>query len=259
MLGKNLIVTVVAAVAVFAFAVGGYKCGASSRDAQVSALAVQVAQNEKTVEIKDGLYATKIVELNGLQKLLDSKEPEIAALQKQLNDSKAQLLTTQQLVVTWKKAYEGAVNAHQTDGGKSPIDSTIERKRVDFDQSFGPIGVNGFTLTDPAEGFVSIKQLRPLKLTVAVAKNKDGTWQSYVTSSEPTMQVSVALSGVDTGVVSPEWQQRLWLNAGVDVLGDKRATLGLSYNFDRMSVGVSCSAGSLTSGCGITAGFRLFK
>lgn len=235
----------------------GYGCGARSRDAQVAELSTQLASNEHTIEIKDGLYATKIVEMGSLTSLLDTKRAEVAALKKQLDDSKAQLLTTQQLVVQWKKAYEGAVNAQQTDVPGS--DPTVTRKKVTFDKDFGPIAVNGYTLTDPPEGFVSVRQTRPLKLTVSVAKNKDGTWSSYVTSSEPDMAVNVALGAVDPGVMDLGWRQRIWLDAGIGFLGDKGVSLGLSYHFDRVSIGAQCGVWANVQTCGASVGFRLFK
>jgi hypothetical protein len=237
----------------------GYGCGAKSRNNEISVLATQVAQNEKTIEIKNGLYATAIVQMDGLTKLLDTKQAEVAELKKQIDDSQTQLLTTQQLVIVWKKAYESALNVHQTPAGPSPDDPKIVRKRVDFEKDFGPIAVNGFTLTDPPYGFISIKQMRPLKLTVAVARNKNGTWNSFVTSSEPTMSVDVVLAGVDTGVLAQTWKQKIWLDIGTDFIGEKRISAGLSYHFDRISLGAQCSVMSNGNGCGLTLGFRLFK
>lgn len=237
----------------------GYGCGSHSRDSEVSSLSTKIAENEKTVEIKDGLYATTIVQMHSIDKLLDTGRSEVAALKKQLEDSKTKLLTTQQLAVTWKKAYEGAVNAHQTPVGPSQTDPKITRQRVDFSKDLGPIGVTGYTMTDPPEGFVSIKQLRPLKLTVSVAKNTDGIWQSYVTSSEPGMAVNVVLGAVDPGILDPSWYQMIWVDLGVDFIGGHGASVGLSYRGDRWSLGANCSALDTGNTCGLTVGFRPFK
>jgi len=38
-----------------------------------------------------------------------------------------------------------------------------------------------------------------------------------------------------------------------------RVGLGLSYHFDRVSVGASCSAWDGGHGCGVVLGYRLFK
>ena len=233
----------------------GYSLGSRSRANEIAELTLKIAQREKTVEVQKGLYATTIVQLNGLTKLLDSSRDEVKLLKKQLDDAQAQLLTTQQLVIKWKKAYEGELAANQS--SDPPTDpASPERKRVTFSGLLGPIQVNGYTITDPPEAHVKIQQTKPVILTVSVAKNKDGTWTSYATSSDDNIDVQVSLAGVDTGILSTTWKQRLWVNAGIDVLGDKSASLGLSYHWDRVSFGVRCST---SFGCGADLGFRIFK
>ena len=234
------------------FALLGYNCGTRKAQDQVATLTTQLAESEKTIELKDGLYSTTIVEMNNLKDLLQGSDAEIAALKKQLSDSQAQLLTTQQVAIKWKNAYEAELTANQSQGSDG-------RTRVDFQGDLGPIHAQGFTLTDPAEAHLKLDQLRPLVLTVSVAKNKDGKWQSYVTSSEPNMQAVVNLAGVDPGVTSPSWRPRIWVDLGADFIGDHAARAGLSYHFDRWSLGASCSIWAQGEGCGATVGFRLFK
>lgn len=237
-----------------------YGCGSHSRDDQVADLSSRLVQNEHTVEIKDGLYATQLVEMRDLKGLLDTSRSETKALADQLKDSKAELLTSQELVVKWKGAFEGVANAHQTDSGPSSTVPGVIRKRVDFERDFGPISVTGHTLTDPAEGEVSVRQTRSLLLTVSVARDRSGKWSSLVTSSEPMMEVGVKLGGVDLGVLpSPSWFQRIWLDLGTSELGDPSVSIGLSYRGDRFSLGASCFTASGAHGCGLTGGVRIAK
>lgn len=237
-----------------------YGCGSRSRDDQVADLSSRLAQNEHTVQVKDDLYATQLVEMGNLKGLLDTSRSEIRALADQLKDSKSELLTSQELAVRWKKAFEGIAVAHQTDSGPSPTAPGVVRKRVDFERDFGPISVTGHTLTDPAEGEVSVRQTRPLLLTVSVARDGSGRWSSLVTSSEPSMEVGVKLGGVDLGVLpSQSWYQRLWLDLGTAELGDPAVSAGLSYRGDRFSVGASCFVVSGAHGCGLTGGIRIGK
>ena len=237
-----------------------YGCGSSSRDRQVEELASRLAQSEKTIEIENGLYATQLVEMRNLRSLIDSTKEECRSLIDQLAASKAELLTTHQVAVKWKSAYEGAVKAHQSDSGPSPTDPTVVRKRVEFERDFGPIAVSGYTLTDPPEGKVSVRQTRPLILTVNVARDRNGKWSSLVTSSEPTMDVGVTLGAVDPGAIpSPSWYQRIWVDLGASVFMDHWVSAGVSYRGDRFSMGVSCFGSESTSGCGLTGGIRLFK
>ncbi len=237
-----------------------YGCGSRSRDDQVADLATRLAQNEQTVEIKEGLYATKLVEMKDLRTLVDQDRSEMKALREQLSESRSELLSTQEVAVRWKRAFEGSVTARQTDAGPSPSDPAIVRKRVEFDRDFGPISVSGHTLTDPPEGVVSIRQTRPLLLTVNIARDKAGRWSSLVTSSEPTMEAQVKLGALDLSVLpSPSWYQRIWVDIGGTLVWDPSVSLGLSYRGNRFSLGASCFASSDAHGCGLTGGARLFK
>jgi len=237
-----------------------YGCGSSSRDDEVADLSTRLAQSQHTVEISEGLYGTQLTEMSGLKSLLDSQRAEVRSLIEQLDRSKSELLTTQELAVKWRKAFEGALDTHQTDSGPSPTNPGVVRKRVDFSRDFGPIAVSGHTLTDPPEGEVSVRQTRPLLLTVNVARGRDGKWSSLVTSSEPTMEVGVKLGGVDLGAIPRDhWYQKLWIDLGVAALGDVAGSIGLSYRGDRFSVGASCFGSDASRGCGLTGGVRLFK
>lgn len=256
------VIFVVAGVALFMM---GRDCGSKSRDKEVQGLSSQLTSAESTVKLKDGLYSTALVQMAGLNGLLDTSRTEVAALKKQLSDSQAQLLTSQQLTITWKNAYQGALAAHQSNGTTVPTNATTSgtvpalRTRVDFDGTLGPFEVRGYTLTNPAEAYTNLSQIYPLILTVAVAKNKDGTWSSYVTSSDKDVDVKVKLGGVDPGVAAPGWKQRIYLDAGVYPLGGKGGSLGVSYHFDRWSLGVACQDVGGIGSCGATAGFQIFR
>ena len=249
--GKSIFTVLTVCLLAGAF-VMGRGCGAKSAQSQISSLSAQLAESEKTVQLKDGLYATELAQVTSLQSLLDGSDAQVKALKDELAKTQAQLLDTQQIALQWKNAYEGQLAANQSTQG--------QRTRVDFSGKLGPIAAQGYTLTDPAEAHLSLRQIDPLLLTVSVARQKDGKWTSYVTTSDPNIDVKVKLGGVDPGAVSPSWQQRIWLDAGIDFLGGRSASLGASYHFDRWSLGFRCSIWEPTDfGCGLTAGFRIFN
>lgn len=225
----------------------------------VAGLATKLATSEKTLEISQGLFAIKVHEVEGLASALEyikSKSgKEISALQEQLRKAQQEILSLNSLVVKWRSAYEGLLEA--TQGEETGPDGQV-RHRVDFRRDFGYIGVSGYTLTDPPEGYVKVEQLRPLKLTLAMTKNRNGTWSSLVTSSEDNVAVDIDVSALDLSVISPRWYQRLWGEVGGDFLGAKDVSLGVRYVSDRWSLGASCRVGD-AKGCGLTAGFRIFK
>lgn len=241
-------------IAVLVF--GGYRCGSNSRSEEVTDLLAKASESEKTIEVKGGLYATTLVQLDGVKRLLESKDASIATLRRQLDDTGAQVLTTEKLVVRWKQAYGSTVEATQT---SVPITDSPPRKRVDFKHDFGPFLVIGHTLTDPGEGFVSVTQGRPLSLTLAIARNGDGVWMSYVTSSEPGMAVDVTLGAVDPGIFRVPWHRRIWLTGSVIALPTAGASLGIEYRGDRFSLGPNCQGWRDGWGCGLSLGMRIFN
>ncbi len=259
---KNRWTLIVKCLAVFAVVatIGyvGYSCGARSRDEKIADLTTKLASSEQTVEIERGIVAKKSAELRDLADLLAKTGEENERLAALVKQGKMQILTLNQLVVKWKKAYEATVEASQTEEPPVVPDGT-PRKKVTFSGRVGPITVEGHTLTDPPQAFLKWSQIDPLRLTLVVTKNKDGTFSSIVSSSDEDIATEVTVSAVDVSVVAPNWKQRIWVNAGVDFLGDRRVFGGVSYNFDRMSLGVECSAWTGASGCGLSMGFRPFK
>lgn len=225
---------------------------------EIAKISLQLQKTTETLEISQGLYTKIVAEYGDLMQVLEGNSSEIVGLKKQLKDSQAQLLTANQLTLKWKKAYEALLDATQTDD--PPDDGGIVRKRVDFSGKLGPIMATGHTMTDPPEAFLKLEQVDPLKLTVAVAQNKDKTWSTFVTSSDPNIDVKVDLAGVNPLVISQKWYQRIWLDLGAAALGDPAGYVGLSWRGDRLSVGGMCYAsGGSMNGCGATLGVRLFK
>lgn len=229
-------------------------------------LAQKLASSEKTVEVQKDLYAKTVIQVTNLVSALHDEDGQLSALKKQLNETGDRLATADQLVIKWKKAYEGAVKATQTEQPGVDPDGTgpeppIVRKRVDFSEDWRYIGVHGYTLTDPPEGYVVVEQLRPLKLAVGLARGKDGQWRAYVKSSEEGVAVDINLAAVDEGVLLPKktWRDRLWVDGVVGFLGTPSAGVDVSYRFDKISLGVGCNVQDSTESCGISLGFRPFK
>lgn len=229
-----------------------------AQKARIADLSMRLASADKTIEVKENLYARSIREIKDLTTIINGQDGEISKLREQLSETGDRLLTAERLVIRWRKAYEGLLEATQTD---EPGEDGVVRKRVDFKKDFGYIGVSGHTLTDPPEGYIVVTQLRPLRLVVGVAKGTDGQWRGYVESSEDDVVVEIDLAGIDVEVAQPKvtWRDRLWVDGYAGALGDKIVGLGASYRFDRYSVGVSCQTGEEASSCGLTLGFRPFR
>lgn len=238
----------------------GRGCGQRQSEKDLAEANQRLASAEQTIKLKDGLFAEKLNEMRDLQTILEGQTTDLKNLREQLQKSREQLLTVQQIAVQWKKKYEDYVAAHQSE--EPGPDGTV-RKRVDFAGDLGPFHAEGHTLTDPPEAFLSILQTRALHLAIAVAQGKDGKWNTYVSSDDPDVDVDIQLAGVDPYVLSPSWKERLRIDIQALPFGEGAIGYGVSYDFQRWSLGLGCSSsfGSNSAGtsCGLTFGFRPFK
>lgn len=218
----------------------------ASSDAEMARLRNEVASKDVTIEVQNGVYSKLAIESENIKKMLDARDKQVSDLMVQISKNKEELLSANQLVVKWKKAFEGKAKASQVIVAQEPEDGTIkfavDRYKVAFEADFGMIGVNGYTLTNPAEAWVSVKQLRPLKITLAVSQDKNKQWHSYATTSEENTAVDISLASVNPYVLEPKWYEKLQLdltlaggntNSGFGVL----AGAGVSYKIKQFNVG----------------------
>lgn len=187
--------------------------GKWSNDKEMARLRNEVALRDKTIEVQKGVYTKLSLETADLRKLLDSKDEQVKGLLEQVKKNKEDLLAANQVAIKWKKAYEGAVAANQTEVPVDPGNPTgPTRKKVTFQKDWGMIGVSGYTLTDPAEAFVKVEQLRALMLTLAISQDPTGAWHSYVTSNDENTAVDIKLAAVNPHILEPKWYEKLQLN-----------------------------------------------
>lgn len=205
-------------------------------EAQLAELRNAVAMKDKTIEVQKDVYSKLTIETDNLKATLDTKDQEVKSLLKQLQKTGQDLLDVNQLVIQWKKAYEGLADSTQTNVPPSAPGSP-QRKRVDFKKDFGAIAVSGYTLTDPAESWLKVEQLKPLKLTVAVSQDKSGAWHSYVTTDDDNTTVDIAVTAVNPYLLEPKWYESIQLNSFLAAGPGLLAGVGASYRFGRFDVG----------------------
>lgn len=236
----------------------GKGCGERRSAADLAAANQKLATAEETIKIKDGLFAEKLNEIKGLKTILNSKELDITNLREQLAKTKEELLTIQRVAIKWRDLYNELV-ANQTE---EPGEGETVRKRVDFQGELGPFQATGHTLTDPPEAFLNLHQLRPLHLSIAVAQGKDGKWNTYVSTDDPDVEVDVALAGVDPLILRPSWKERIRVDLQALPLGTPAVGYGVSYEFDRWSLGIGCVSSfgdNVGTGCGVNLGLKPFR
>jgi len=221
---------------------------------EISKLHNEIALNTKTIEIHRNAFEKKAAELENLDALLKTFQDEkltdqetIAKLRKNLADRNSELLAVKRVAAKWKKAYEASVDAKVTvDEGKDPDSKEDDRIKVAFEKDFGYIGVSGYTLTNPGFAHVKIEQNRPLMLTMAISQELDGSWSSFVTSSEDNVDLDIKIAAVNPKIVKPKWYEKISVDAGMDVS---------SYGVFPYT-GLSYPAGPVTVSAGVWSNFN---
>lgn len=204
----------------------------------------QLALKDKTIEVSNGVFVKLTTDNENLKLLLDDKTKDIHSLVEQLEQQKQTIVSLTQAVVKWRRAYEGAVNANQTDDpGNPPVPEDCMqlcnklRTRVDYEKDFGYIKVSGHTLTNPGEGYVKVEQMRPLVLTLALTQGEDGQWKTFVVSSEDNLMVDLKIASVNTKHFEPKWYEKFGIvgTAAAGVNGFY-SSIGLSYDIGKFTV-----------------------
>jgi len=223
-----------------------------------------ISIQEDTIEIKEGIFQKKVVELGDVSTVLDTTRKEIADLKATIESQKKTIVHYTQLSVTWRKKYEGMAEAYQeifegqtTEPGTTP---GIERLKVTFKKEFGPFRVDGYTITSPPEAFVAVTQSRPLILGVALTQDKDGDWSTVVSSSEDGFEVDVNVSAVDRKLELITWRDKISTDLDVGFLGKPSLGVGVKYG-DKLAVGPKCSAyldDEVSWSCGVGISWRPF-
>ena len=214
-----------------------------------------VALQTQTSEIVRGLYEKATLETKNLEDLLDGRDTQIAALKKELDKKDQDLIAETNMAIKWKSDYQALVAATQTTvPGATPADPS--RTKVEFNKDFGPILVQGYTLTAPPEAFVLLHQQRPLKLTLAISQDENKLWHTYVTSSEENMVADISLSGVNPWLGNIHWYERLSITGTVAANGTNNALAGVGAGLDIAQFTVS-AMGYLPTGVGLNPMYGL--
>lgn len=215
--------------------------GKWSTDKEMTRLRNEAASNAQTIEVQKGVFTKLTLESNDLRTLLDTKDEQIKGLVAQVKKSDETLLAANQLVVTWKRAYQGALAASQAHIDPLTPDQP-GRDKVSFLKDWGAIKVKGWTLTNPPEAWVEVAQGLPLKLTVAISQDEKRQWHTYATSSDPNLNVDIALTAVNPYVLEPKWYENFSLGltiaggAGPDCIG-ALGGIGINYKIGKFNIG----------------------
>lgn len=205
--------------------------------AQVTQLQNEIAKRDQTIEVQKGVYAKLAQDTQNLKGLLDTSQEEQRRLKEELDKSKGQITALTQVNIRLQK---------QIATGTGPViiippkpGESGPSYQVAFDKTFGLYRVWGSTIAPAGTYVLHLDQEQDLKLAVALARQKDGSWKSYVTSNDPNTKVDIGVTAIDETVFAIKWYERMKLHIDLGVGDGVFGGVGLSYQFGKFDIGPS--------------------
>lgn len=211
------------------------------RVAQITELKNQIAERDKTIELQKNVYQKLTLQTKDLTKLLDDKDVELVALREQLKKQGADLLTASTLIAKLKKDLESAGHVEPPLPDEGP---TVRTVKFNSGNDFDPFLVSGQTTVNcdnPSErdAKLLLQQKTPLKFSVVVSQDEDGTWRTTASSSSDKFDVDIALAAVNPYILEEKWYEKLSfvVETGVGTNPGLLAGVGADVEIGKFDVG----------------------
>lgn len=198
----------------------------------------QIVTDSVTLEIQKGLYEKSSLKANDLEKLLANKDNEINVLIQQAKEKDEKIASLIAINVTLSNQ-SGSIPSTQG----VITNNKNERKKVIFNGVVGSgiFSVNGYTLTDPPETWIDIRQNRPLRLAASITQDSDGKWKGRISSSEKDLTLDITDVAVNPKIASDKWYSNIDISVDSMLISSKDLYLYQSinayYNFKQFSIG----------------------
>ena len=205
---------------------------------QIRELQNQAAAKDATIEVQKQVFTKLTQQFEDMKLAIDTSTEEGKNLSSEIKKQKAEIVSVTNALVKLKtQVAEGKGGQTEVPGAK-PGD--IARKKVTFDKDFGYAAVSGFTLTDPPEYHLELGPgSKPLKLTTAVTQQPDGSWRTYITSSDANVVFDIGISAVNPLVFEPHWYEKIKVHLDLGVGSALIGGVGASYQVGQFDFGPS--------------------
>jgi HAMP domain-containing protein len=227
-----IIALMIALVALAGFATWKY----NDFQRQIRELQNKVAEKDVTIEVQKQVFSKLTQQFEDMKLAIDTSTEEGKNLANEIKKQKAEIVSVTNALVKLKTQVAQGTGGQTDVPGQKPGDPT--RKKVTFEKDFGYALVTGFTLTDPPEYHLELGQgSKPLKLATVVTQQKDGSWRSYVTSSDSNVSFDIGVSAVNPLVFEPSWYEKLKLHLDLGVGSALIGGIGASYQIGQFDFG----------------------
>jgi len=203
---------------------------------QIRELQNQVAARDVTIEVQHDVFTKLTQQFSDMKAAIDTSTEEGKNLANEIKKQKAEIVSVTNALIKLKTQIAEGQGSQIEVPGVKPGDPT--RKKVAFEKDFGYAAVSGFTITDPPEYHLELGQgSKPLKLTTAVTQQPDGSWRTYITSSDANVAFDIGVSAVNPLVFEPHWYEKVKVHLDLGVGSALVGGVGASYQVGQFDFG----------------------
>lgn len=172
-----------------------------------------------TVEISDGVYARQAEDIKNLNRRISEVLGENTRLEGLIGDRDARIVSLAQANATLSERISFSSDnpdssatvtviegCPDSDGQNETGDPTaVPNIRVDFDLERGGFEIVGFTTTNPTLAELSLTQVDPFIVDLALTEARDGTYQVFVSEQNDRLRLEIGEFAVSRRQTRERW------------------------------------------------------
>jgi Tfp pilus assembly protein PilN len=234
-----------------------------AKDKENAKLRDEIASRDVTIQLKDGTY-TK------LAREMDDLKATNAELQKVIDKQKQDVITAQQVAATWKKKYDDLATLvpvpfpYKPDDwkpmGPSACKDVAEESLAIKDYGLVKAGCRILTFDPQVQARTLLEPgSRPLKLNLAVTRDAQKQWRSYVKIEPPddqNLSVDIVSTAVNMEPLKLRWYENIGVHMDFGVGSGVLGGAGINYEFGQFRLGPSIWGVATTDKSGVFYGIN---
>lgn len=235
----NKITYAILAIAIIALAANSIKSCQEKRklESELMDYQNQVSELIGTVELENGVRMRLAQELEDLTDRYTEILGENERLSEVINENEERIRTISQLNAQLSERIQFAGEATTTvitrevcpdsnstttvqnentdnqDQSQPSVDLEIPNLRVDFSLEEQGFAVEGHTTTNPSYAELSLEQIDPFQIDIAITETGDGSWRGYVYEVNDRLDININELVVDPEEIRYRWYERIGVGA----------------------------------------------
>lgn len=268
-------------LSMFTFLLTQQGCRNKALQKQLAQTQNELSEAVGTIEVADSIYMRMAEEERNLRRQLDAVLGDNSELAEYLENTKERVQSLLQINAALQEEIEFSSDNENSTAvvtvieqvdcpdvnsdsnsvvtSSEPNSDPIPNIRVDFDLNERGFNVVGHTTTRPARAQLTLRQIDPFAIDLALTQNQDGTWQAYVSEQNELLNLDIGELRVNQMIDRLAWYERI--GVGAHAFGNARTfAFGPTVSFETRR-GTVISGGPnfdfVTNGIGGTASITI--